>query len=136
MTLPFSSSINSMHQVNLTQSHGGLRSLWLVVCICTLSICSADISVLWASPQVDDEVPLPTENASSAVEVQQDADPAPSDEVNQDTQASEEQQFIEAILESTPAPSESVAPEAGEEGLRFAFDRTPWRDVIRWIADE
>lgn len=124
-----------MNRVNLTQSHGGLRGLRLVICICTLSICSADSSVLWASPQVD-EAASPSENASSAVEAQQDADSVPADEANQDTQASEEQQFIEAILESTPAPSESVAPEAGEEGLRFAFDRTPWRDVIRWIADE
>ena len=85
-----------------------------MICICTLSICSSDSSVLGASPQVD-EAASPSENASSAVEAQQDADSVPADEANQDTQASEEQQFIEAILESTPAPSEIVAPEAGEE---------------------
>ncbi|MEC8474446.1 MAG: hypothetical protein VXZ38_07350, partial [Planctomycetota bacterium] len=135
MKLPFLSSINNMHRVKLTQSHGGLRSLRLVVCVCTVSICLADISVLWASPQVV-KVPSPDENSSAVVETQRDADSVPPDEVEQGNQASEEQQFIEAILESTPAPSESVALNGEEEGLRFAFDRTPWRDVIRWIADE
>ena len=54
---------------------------------------------------------------------------------------SEEQQLIDAILKSTPAdeptlPATDASAGSVSDSVSFAFDRTPWRDVINWIADE
>ena len=55
---------------------------------------------------------------------------------------SEQQKLIDAIYQSTPSADDSaevadIDPMSRPVGVvRFAFDRTPWRDVIRWIADE
>jgi len=61
-------------------------------------------------------------------------------------QPTEEQQLIDAILQSTEGESEAEVGERSASDLalrkdasgfvRFSFERTPWREVIRWIADE
>lgn len=56
------------------------------------------------------------------------------------TQASEgtaETTDVEATLETTDVKiADGAADEGSDSTLRFSFDRTPWRDVISWIADE
>jgi type II secretory pathway component GspD/PulD (secretin) len=52
-------------------------------------------------------------------------------------EAASETSDVETSLESTDVKiAGGVATEASEPTLRFSFDRTPWRDVISWIADE
>ncbi|MCH1495283.1 MAG: general secretion pathway protein, partial [Rubripirellula sp.] len=77
---------------------------------------------------------------------------AAGEQVGEEVQVSEEQRLIDAIYQSTAPVDQEVggkaevgSPDAetvaspepvASGGVRFSFDRTPWRDVIRWIADE
>ncbi len=79
-------------------------------------------------------------------------DPAPSDPAPSDPVPSAEQPPAETSTAQTPAPltpsvdpsamvvhepdGEIAAPPLPDGMVRFSFEGVPWREVIRWIADE
>ncbi len=118
---------------------GGVSELpcfqWCFVALIAFLVCSA--GNLAAAPWQSTDLSQP----ESSVTGQSAADESVGSE-----QASEEQRLIDAIYQSTEADDQAVnsssdveSSDAGlrrTEGVRFAFERTPWREVIRWIADE
>ncbi len=72
--------------------------------------------------QVDTRA-APTEQESASA-APAGGEPAPAATIDQEAAPAIEQEAIPA------------APTDGEESLKFTFDGTPWRDVIKWLASE
>ena len=106
------------------------------------NLSAADLSTAGDESSVDGQntKPVAGTNSSSSDEATTPSADIPVAEPS----SSEEQQLIDAIYQSTQAdPGESGLMDGAATTrsqpagvMRFAFDRTPWRDVIRWIADE
>ncbi|MFP6619161.1 MAG: hypothetical protein VB877_07445, partial [Pirellulaceae bacterium] len=82
-----------------------------------------------AAPVVDDEKPAPVVAEKPAAPVVDDKKPVP---------AAVEKPAAPVVDDEKPAPVavEKPAAPVGDGLLRFAFQDTPWRDVIKWLADQ
>ena len=55
---------------------------------------------------------------------------------NETSPAVDESAAVKSVVDESTARTTPAGVPAEKGELSFAFERTPWRDVINWLADE
>lgn len=149
---PFlSSGSPNRHSVSRAGSARFLLTLSMLLGILVGSVGHL-VAAPWQLSGLGQRDPLSQGTQAADVSVNADEAEVAGEQGSEDVQVSEEQQLIDAIYQSTATADQAAGDttEVGSSdpemvgdtqlstsgGVRFAFDRTPWREVIRWIADE